>query len=196
MHSLLRYRGYLITSLVWIIILGLYIVYDRWPRPEAIVIETPSTVPSATVGLIVIQVTGAVHTPGIYRLPSDARSQQAIEAAGGLLPDANADGLNLAARLADGQQVYVPRVGETPPQPPASPKGTFTAIPGAGNLVNLNTATVEQLDALPCIGPVLAQRIMAYREANGPFKSLQELDQVDGIGPACIEKLRSSIVIN
>ena len=195
MQSLLRFRGYIITSLVWVIILGLYVAYDRWPRPETIVIETPSAVPSATVGLIVIHVSGAVRNPGVYQLAPDARSQQAIEAAGGLLPDANPDGLNLAEHLADGQQVYVPRIGETPPQPTASPKGTRAATPSAGILVDLNTATVEQLEALPCFGSTLAERIVAYRQANGPFRSLEEIDQIEGVGPACIEKVRNQLII-
>jgi competence protein ComEA len=195
MRSLLRFRGYIITSLVWIIILGLYVAYDRWPRPETIVIETPSPVPSATVGPIVIHVSGAVRNPGVYQLASGARSQQAIEAAGGLLPDANPDGLNLAAYLADGQQVYVPRIGETPPRLTASPKGTRTATPGAGIPVNLNTASIEQLEALPCFGSILAERIVTYRQANGPFHNLEEIDQIEGIGPSCIEKVRGQLII-
>ena len=195
MRSLLRFRGYIITSLVWIIILGLYVVYDRWPRPETIVIETPSAVHSATIGPIVIHVSGAVRNPGVYQLAPDARSQQAIEAAGGLLSDANPSGLNLAAHLADGQQVYVPRLGETPPQPTVSPKGTRTPLPASGILVDLNTASVEQLEALPCFGPTLAARIVAYRQANGPFRSLEEIDQIEGVGPSCIEKVRSQLII-
>lgn len=195
MNSLLRYRGYIITSMVWIIILGLYVVYDRWPRPETIIIETPSPVPSATVGTIMVHVSGSVRNPGVYQLVSDARSQQAIEAAGGLLPDANPGGINLAAFLADGQQVYVPRVGEATVQPSSSNKGNRTATPGDGTLVDLNSATIEQLEALPCFGPTLAARIVTYRQTNGPFRSLEDLNIIEGIGPACIEKVRSLLII-
>ncbi|MHB1354789.1 MAG: helix-hairpin-helix domain-containing protein [Anaerolineae bacterium] len=195
MGSLLRYRGYIITSLVWIIILGLYVVYDRWPRPETIVIETSSPIPSATVGTILVHVSGAVRNPGVYQLLSDARSQHAIEAAGGLLPDAFPDGLNLAAFLFDGQQVYVPRIGEATVQPSSSNNENRTVTPSAGTPVDVNSATVEQLEELPCFGPTLAARIVAYRQANGPFRSLYDLDQIEGIGPACIEKVRNLLII-
>jgi competence protein ComEA len=195
MASLLRYRGYIITSLVWIIILGLYVVYDRWPHPEMIVIETAGPAPSATVGQIAIHVSGAVHNPGVYQLPSDARVQQAIEAAGGLLSDANSGGLNLAAYLIDGQQLYVPRIGETPSPSPTGQKGTSADTPGAGIIVDLNTASIEQLEALPCLGSTLAERIVAYRQSNGPFRSLEEIDQIKGIGSSCIEKVRGQLIV-
>jgi competence protein ComEA len=141
-----------------------------------------------------VHVAGAVHNPGVYTLAPDARSQQAIEAAGGLLPDAYATGLNLAAHLADGQLLYVPRVGETPP-PSSSDESTHTTVPTSDNPLDLNTATAEQLDALPCLGSTLAERIVAYRQVNGKFRSVDELDQVEGIGPGCLEKIRSQLFV-
>ncbi len=194
MQPLQRYRPYIVTSLVWIIILGLYVLYDRWPRPEAIVIETPAPTSVPTPRQIVIQIVGAVKTPGVYCLTSGARAEQAVLAAGGLLPEA-AMTFNQAALLSDGQLIYVPREGETPPpesSPPQVSAGTAGASSGA---VNINTATAEQLEALPCIGPALAQRIIDYRETNGSFRTLEELDLVKGIGPACIEQIKNLVTV-
>ncbi|MHB9033807.1 MAG: helix-hairpin-helix domain-containing protein [Anaerolineae bacterium] len=195
MESLLRYRPYIVTSLVWLIILGLYVIYDRWPRAESILIETP--VPTTTpTREMVVHVTGAVKTPGVYHLSPDARAEEAVTAAGGLSDEA-AETFNLAAPLHDGQLVYVPAAGETPPPElnlDTAPIGSDT-IPSSDHPVNLNTATAAQLEALPCLGPALAERVIAYREANGPFKSLEDIDLVKGIGSACIEKIRGLVTV-
>ena len=123
--------------------------------------------------------------PGLYRLPDGSRVDDAIAKAGGAGPRAALDLVNLAAPVADGQQVVVPVVGS------AAVDGPGAAEPGAaGGKVHLNSATLEQLDVLPGVGPVTAQQIIDYRTANGAFQSVDELDAVPGIGPARLEQLR------
>jgi competence protein ComEA len=193
-QSLLRYRPYIVCSLIWIIILGVYVVYDRWPRPETIVFETPAATPVPSPEPIVVHISGAVTNPGVYRLASDARVEQAVQAAGGLAPDAQAEVFNLASRISDGQMIYVPRRGETPPAAPlfSLPQNEGSS-PTGSQPVNVNTASQTQLEALPCIGPALAGRIIAYREANGPFRALEDLDLVKGIGSACLADLKDLV---
>lgn len=144
--------------------------------------------------MVVIHVAGAVAVPGVVQLPAGSRVHQAIAEAGGATPSADLNRLNLAAVLADGQKLYVPVPGEsTPVELPGSPaagqaSGAAAGSAGAGK-VNLNTASVEELDALPKVGPVLAQRIVDWRKEHGPFKSVEELDAVDGVGPKMLETL-------
>jgi competence protein ComEA len=135
---------------------------------------------------LVVHVAGAVLQPGLYRLPEGSRVDDAIAEAGGARPRAALDLVNLAAPVADGQQVVVPVRGS------ASATGSPGALePGvAGGMVHLNSATLEQLDELPGVGPVTAQQIVDYRTANGAFRSVDELDAVPGIGPARLEQLR------
>jgi competence protein ComEA len=156
-------------------------------EPSQVPAEKPQT------GTVVIHVAGAVAVPGVVKLPAGSRVHQAISEAGGAMPSADLNRLNLAAVLADGQKLYVPLPGESiPAELPGSAAagqdpGTGTAS-GAGK-VNLNTASVEDLDALPKVGPVLAQRIVDWRKEHGPFKSVEELDAVDGVGPKMLETL-------
>jgi competence protein ComEA len=134
---------------------------------------------------LVVHVAGAVARPGLYRLPEGSRIDDAIAEAGGARPKAALDLVNLAAPVADGQQVLVPRAGA------AAAAAGGGAAPGAtpGGKVHLNSATLEQLDGLPGVGPVTAQQILDYRGANGAFRSVEELDAVPGIGPARLEQL-------
>ncbi|MGH2685140.1 MAG: helix-hairpin-helix domain-containing protein, partial [Actinomycetota bacterium] len=129
---------------------------------------------------------GAVARPGVYRLPPGSRVTDLVEAAGGITADAAPDHLNLAAEVIDGQQVYVPRVGEAPP-----PSGATGAGP-VGPL-DLNTATAAQLEELPGIGPATAQAILDHRERDGPFRSVEELLEVRGIGEAKLASLRDLV---
>jgi competence protein ComEA len=135
---------------------------------------------------LVVHVAGAVLQPGLYRLAEGSRVDDAIAEAGGARPKAALDLVNLAAPVADGQQVIVPLEGGAPPgaDPGALELGT------AGGKVHLNSATLEQFDELPGVGPVTAQQIIDYRTANGAFRSVDELDAVPGIGPARLEQLR------
>ena len=155
----------------------------------------PLTAPAATPGavrtdpaVLVVDVAGAVRRPGLYRLPDGSRIADAVTRAGGMSRHAAAASVNLAAPLADGEQVVVPTLapGASAPVPAAG------ASPSAP--VDLNSATVEQLDALPGIGPVTAQKIVDYRTEHGPFTSVDDLDAIPGIGPARIENLRGLVI--
>jgi competence protein ComEA len=162
---------------------------DPPPRPALPATSGPSGAVAAsttTVGgdVIVVHVAGAVATPGVVELDADARVIDAVEAAGGADDDADLDRLNLAARLADGERILVQHVGD-----PADPGSSATGEPAASNdtspatgLVNVNTATSTELEALPGIGPALAAAIIAERARRGRFRNVQELRDVRGIG--------------
>jgi competence protein ComEA len=143
-----------------------------------------SSAPAAA-GLVVVDVVGAVRRPGLVRLPKGARVAAAVAHAGGLTPHAERSGVNFAAPVADGQQVVVPVRGA------AAPGGGSTAAAGP---VSLSSATPEQLDALPGIGPVTAQKIVDYRGRHGAFSSVDELDAIPGIGAARIAELQGLVV--
>lgn len=134
---------------------------------------------------LVVDVTGAVRRPGVYSLPAGSRVQAALARAGGPTRAAELTLVNLAAPLADGQQVLVPLRSAAGP--------TAAPVAVAAGPVHLNVATVEQLDALPGVGPATAQRIVDYRTAHGPFRSVDELDAVPGIGPAKLDELRKLV---
>jgi competence protein ComEA len=146
--------------------------------------------PPAPPPLLVVDVAGAVRQPGLYRLPQGSRIADAVAKAGGTTDKAAPGAVNLAAPLADGEQVVVPT--RTPGGAAVAPVGgapTATAGP-----VSLSTATVEQLDGLPGIGPVTAQKIVDYRTEHGAFHSVDELDAISGIGPAKLDQLRDLVV--
>jgi competence protein ComEA len=139
---------------------------------------------------VVVDVTGAVGRPGVYRLPAGSRVDDAVQRAGGAAGKAELDSVNLAARLADGQQVVVPeRV--------AAAVGGATVTPAAPGAeegpISLGTATVEQLDTIDGIGPVTAEDIVKFREEHGGLSSVDQLDQISGIGPATMEALRERL---
>jgi competence protein ComEA len=159
--------------------------YSAAPGPSSS--TAPSPIETSTV--VVVDVSGAVRRPGVYRLASGARVLQAIRRAG---PRSGADlgAVNLAARLTDGEQVVVPVRGHGGTQAAAT---GGTAAPAAP--VSINSATLEQLETLDGIGPSLAQRILDYRAAHGGFRSLAELDQVSGIGPARLAALRGHVTL-
>lgn len=162
---------------------------SRLPFATATTSGVPSTsLPPAS---LLVHVAGAVAAPGVLRLPEGARVFDAIAAAGGLAADADTDVLNLAAPLHDGDRVFVPRRGEPVPAVvgPGSGSGS-TSGP-----VNLNTATAEQLDSLPGVGPATAAAIVAHREQHGPFASVEELTDVRGIGPAKLDAMRPLVTV-
>ena len=155
--------------------------------PPAVAPAAPAATPSGP--RLVVDVVGAVRRPGLYRLRQGSRIADAVARAGGPTRKANLDGVNLAAPLADGELVVVPR------RLAGGPAGAAAAPSGApSGPVSLSTATLDQLDALPGIGPVTAQKILDYRAKHGAIGSVEELDAVPGIGPARIDQLRDLVV--
>lgn len=153
--------------------------------------DIPYAAASAEPAAIYTHVFGAVAQPGLYRLPDGARVVDVIAAAGGLLPEADAAAVNLARRLTDGEQLYVPEVGAAV----ADPLGPAVAAPAGDGRVNLNTADAAALDTLPRIGPAMAERILAWREENGRFTSVEDLLAVPGIGEKMLEGLRERVTV-
>ena len=148
-----------------------------------------SAEPTSSPAAVVVSVVGRVARPGLVTLPAGARVADAVEAAGGLLPGADQATVNLAAPLADGQQVAVGVPGATvPTDPGAGPSG-------AGGPVDLNSAGAAELEGLPGIGPVLAQRIVEQREQHGPFTAVDDLQDVPGIGPAVFDGLADAVTV-
>ncbi|MCA4753515.1 ComEA family DNA-binding protein [Mycolicibacterium fortuitum] len=173
--------------------------------PVQMVSSASPTPVEAAAGPVVVSVVGLVHKPGLVTLQPGARIADALEAAGGPLDGADLIGLNMARRVGDGEQIVV-GIDAPPGQPTtmgssvaesgqaATPAGTPARASGAAaGPVDLNTATVEDLDALPGIGPVTAEAIVAWRAAHGRFDNVDQLGDVDGIGPARLEKLRELV---
>ncbi|NLT26953.1 MAG: ComEA family DNA-binding protein [Microbacteriaceae bacterium] len=154
----------------------------------------PVETPAATA---LVHVLGQVPSPGVYEIGPGGRVVDAIAAAGGLTDEADTAAVNLARPVVDGEQIYVPAIGETPPVPPGGgdAEGASDGTGSAGGLVNLNTATAAQLETLPRIGPAMAQRIIDHREANGPFAAVDDLIDVAGIGEATLEGLRPLVTV-
>ncbi len=172
---------------------GVLLLVSRQPGGEPIHLSPPPT-PSP----LIVHVSGGVANPGVYTFPQSGRVQDAIQAAGGFLAEADDQALNLAAPLQDGQLIRVPLKQAEQSAPPSEGKsGTVQTAPTqAGNgLVNINSATLEELDTLPGIGPVTAQKIIDFREANGPFASVEAIQDVAGIGPATFERLKDLITV-
>jgi competence protein ComEA len=171
------------------------------PVPAAVAVQAPAGTATAgpggpvaapATGAVVVSVVGPVRTPGLVTLPAGSRVGDALAAAGGLLPAADPASVNAAALLTDGQQVVVGAPGAAPPAgAPAS--GAPAGATGGGGLLDLNTATAADLDALPGIGPVLAQRIVDHRAEHGPFRTVDQLDDVSGIGPALFAALAERV---
>jgi len=167
----------------------------RAPTGQAITLQ-----PAPTKEPIAVHVLGAVPRPGLYILPEDSRVQDAINAAGGLLSAAEAGSINLAARLEDGQQLDILyREGEQPAENfsvlPPEETAPGPGLPPNADLIDINSATLEELDTLPGIGPTTAQKIIDYREENGPFATIEDIMNVSGIGPATFENLKDLITV-
>jgi competence protein ComEA len=170
-----------LLNIVYGILIGLLAAGVIWlaasqPRGEPVTL-----LPTATPATLTVYVSGAVTVPGVYTLPPDSRVEAAIEAAGGFLPGAEQENINLAQPLEDGQQVDVPGIVDT------------SHI--SGGRVNINMATAAELDALPSIGPTTAQSIVDYRLQHGNFQALQDIQNVPGIGPATYNEIKDYITL-
>jgi competence protein ComEA len=181
-------------SLALILLLGRFVLGAGTTTPAAPLPPPPvaaAGVTGAPSSRVVVDVVGAVRRPGLYRLAQGSRIADAVTRAGGATGKADLAQVNLAAPLADGEQVVVPKRGA--PGAPAS--GGGTGAPGAvAAPVQLSTATLEQLDSLPGVGPVTAQKILDYRDKHGAFSSVDELDAVPGVGPKRLDQLRDLVV--
>ncbi len=193
-----QHQGVIIICSVLSLIVGGAIGYFT-PRHQAstpLVISTPfpTSTPTATPtpSPIRVHISGAVRQPAVYELSPGSIVQDAVDLAGGPAPDADLDRINLAMELRDQQQVYVPRQGETNPPPSISGGGSGESVRG---LININTATAAELETLPRIGPAIAQRIVEYREVNGPFEAIEEIQNVPGIGEKTFEGFKDMIVV-
>jgi competence protein ComEA len=160
--------GLLAAGIIWLAV--------SRPRGEEVIL-----LPTATPGLLTVYISGAVATPGVYILPDGSRVEAAVQAAGGLLPGAESSNINQAMLLTDGQQINIPGIVDT-------------SHVNAGR-VNINTATADELDALPGIGPTTAQSIVDYRLQHGPFQVIQDIQNVPGIGPATYALIQDYINI-
>jgi competence protein ComEA len=162
--------------------------------PRAGTAADPAPTTTTAPPVLVAHAAGAVQAPGVYRLDPGARAADLVAAAGGATPDADLQRLNLAAPVADGEQVYVPRVGEAAP-PAAAPSGSAAVGGEGGGPVNLNTATAEELEELPGVGPAIAAAIVDERERRGRFATVDDLLDVRGIGDARLEQLRDLVTV-
>jgi len=166
---------------------------------EPVTITQTDATPGATAPAteVYVHVFGAVASPGLYRLTDGARVVDAVAAAGGLTEGADQGGINLARIVSDGEQLWVPLVGEVATAPAVAPGSPPGAPPGtqSGGKINLNTADVAALDTLPRIGPAMAQRIIDWRDQNGRFTSVDDLLAVPGIGDKMLASLRELVTV-
>jgi competence protein ComEA len=157
-------------------------------------------VDGGTAPALSVYISGAVRKPGVYVLGEDARLADALAAAGGATGDAQLESVNLARRVNDEEHYHIPRVGETPPPAPNTAGSqalapVASAVEEEGGLIDLNSASEALLETLPEIGQTLARAIVAYRERNGPFSSVEEVKKVPGIGPATYERIRDLVTV-
>jgi competence protein ComEA len=180
-----KYRIIVLIAVALFVASGMAACAFRWQPAAEIIIQPPP--PTATPGPVRVHVSGAVVNPGVYTLPPDSIAQDALQAAGGPTDVAALDYVNLAQELSDNMQLRIPAVGES-------------VVSDSGEVeltgpVNINTATQEQLELLPDIGPVTAGNIIAYREENGPFEQIEDIMNVPGIGEVTFEGLRDQITV-
>ncbi|MGA7192267.1 MAG: helix-hairpin-helix domain-containing protein [Anaerolineales bacterium] len=191
----------LIGLIAGFLLAAILLIVTRLPAGQPVTLEAaPTQAP------IEIQIIGDVVKPGVYALPDGSRVQDAVDAAGGLEADADSNSVNLAARLEDGQQINIPSLGgssvvSTVSTPTPLFRVISTSTPStsatttSGSLVNINTATAQQLDALPGIGPVTAQSIITYRQQHGPFQHIEDIMNVPGIGPITFDNMQNKITV-
>ena len=190
----MRAVGWVVAAVV-VAVLAVRTLAAGGAEPDSVSVDPAPTeaAPVGGRGGLAVQVAGEVRRPGVYQVPAGARVHEAIEQAGGLTRRADQAGVNLVAKVADGQQVIVPRRGAAVAGGGAGAAGGAGSDGVPGAKVSLGSATPEQLDAIDGIGPTLAQRIVEYRQKNGGFSSVDELRQVDGIGEKRFESLREAV---
>lgn len=167
---------------------GLILLVSSQPRGTSIKLSPPPTASPVTV-----HVAGAVNQPGVYRLPPGSRVEGAILAAGGAIPEADLSLINLAMVVEDGMQIWVPALIEEEPRVEEQERSPTYEAPEV--LININTASQNELESLPRIGPVIAAEIIRYRQANGPFHRKEDIQEVKGIGPVTFEKISELITV-
>jgi len=198
-----RLRLPIMLVLILIIAVGLFSLYERWPRVPPLIIITPTphesgsrlaagTTPTLRQVILKVHVAGAVVRPGVYSFNEGDRVEDAVRAAGGATADADLTHINLAQRLWDEAQVIVPRVGETP-VPVVSGGSSSSGAAGQSRKVNINTATASALEALPGIGPTYAKNIIDYRTRHGPYQRIEDLKDEKIIPAATFEKIKDLI---
>ena len=171
--------GLFLAALVWVV--------ARNPSGQAVLLR-----PAPTEKPVIVYVTGAVPRPGVYALPKNARVQDAISAAGGFLAEAEKSQINLAALLEDGQKLEIPYIeGASPVIATPIPD----VVTSTTELIDINIASAEELESLPGIGPTTAQKIIEYREQNGPFLNIEDIINVSGIGPGTYERIKDLITV-
>ena len=195
-----RHRRIVLAGMALVVVAGLLLVWVNRPRAVPIKISTPVPTPTAAItpvptpALVRVYVTGAVKNPDVYVLPPGSIVKDALLAAGGATTEADLNRVNLAVQVHDEQQIHVPRQGEAATSIPAS-NTPLPAVSPVGGKVNLNTASVDELDTLPGVGPAIAQRIVDYRTEHGPFVQIEDLMQVKGIGPTTFAEFRDRITV-
>ena len=173
------------------VVYALYQAWDERSAPPIIIEDAAATLP------VVVEVRGEVEAPGVHELSPGARLQDAIAAAGGLTEEADLSTLNLARRLRDGELIVIlalPAPGGTP-MVSAAGAGIAGTADEPSPRININTATAEELESLPAVGEVIATRIVAYREQNGPFRSVDDLIHVEGISDRAIDEFRELVTV-
>jgi competence protein ComEA len=168
------------------------LVYDDLSAPPIVITDPDPARP------IAVEIVGAIATPGVYELPAEARVIDLVDAAGGTTADADLGGINLARRVRDEDQVVIPS-RTLPPATSAFPDGVepgSSTAAGQTARININTASVDELDRLPGIGPAIAQRVVEYRAEQGPFRTVDELARVSGISSAMVDELRPEISVS
>jgi competence protein ComEA len=189
-----RNRNWLLITLTVVCLAGVAVFYLRQPTQEPIEIipaatlipTVPGTTPSPS--QLRVYITGAIAHPDVYLLPPGSIVKDLVQVAGGLTAEANEAGFNQALELTDQQHIHVPNIGEVSPPVKSDPNQAQPGQP-AEKLINLNTASLAELETLPGIGPTLAQRILDYRENIGGFTSIEQLKEVSGIGEATFEEI-------
>ncbi|MGD8474934.1 MAG: ComEA family DNA-binding protein [Anaerolineae bacterium] len=190
---LARYRWLLFLGIVGVALTAVIFIQVLKPSPQPVILSTatptPAQLATPTPYTLHVYVTGAIQRPDVYLLPEGSIVKDAVEAAGGATEEADLERINLALPVTDGQQVHVPRIGEdsSPVQPPSGQPAT--------SRVNINTADAATLESLPGIGPALAQRIVEYRQAHGPFERIEDVMDVSGIGTATFEGIQDLLVV-